>query len=58
MDNKIINNNVRILCMTLFLILIRSCKNSDGKNNNWSFQGKEIVKPHKIDVILTIGNEL
>ena len=44
--------------MAFVFNFVRSCQNSDGKNNNWSFQGKEILKPHKIDVILTIGIEL
>ena len=37
-DNKIINNNVGILCMTFV--------DKEKKNNHWSFQGKESVKPH------------
>ena len=54
MDNKTINNNVRILRMTFVF-------NFDTilpKTITGHFMVKEIVKPHKIDVILTIVNEL
>ena len=47
MDNKkLINNNVRILCMTSVLNFDTILPKQRWQSNHWPFQGKEILKPH------------